>query len=99
MRRIGLALVLLLCLGAAPSESPSSRLTPARRAQLLHHWAVEAIDQGTPESRALAVRHLAAAIALEPQNSDHSLLLGRLLAIGEYDRAARACFPPTLTVH
>ena len=98
MRRIGLALVLLLCLGAAPSESPSSRLTPARRAQLLHRWAVEAIDQGTPESRALAVRHLAAAIALEPENSDHWLLLGRVRVIGEYDRASRDCFRRALTL-
>src|SRR5690242_2238827 len=92
MRRAGLALVLLVCLGAVASESPSQRLTPARRAQMLHRWAIEALDEGTPDGRALAVRHLTSAIALEPENPDHWLLLGRVRMVGEYDQQSRACF-------
>src|SRR5213593_1630361 len=92
MRRIGLALVLLVTLRSASRQETSPTLPPATRAQMLHRWAVEAIEESTLQGRQRALREILAAIDLEPLDAEHWLLLGHLRVLGEFDRASRDCF-------
>jgi hypothetical protein len=51
-----------------------------------------ALGESSVEARQRAVRDIQVAIALEPANHEHWLVLGKLRVMGEYDSEARACF-------
>lgn len=86
------AFVVACLLGAAPRRNSSPRLSNTQRAALHHRWAVEGLTDLTVDGRDRAVREIREALALEPDNSDHWLVLGQLRVLGEYDGEARACF-------
>ncbi len=93
------AAVLLLVLAdrapAAPRDTLAT-LAPRAKAALLHRWAEERLGDRSVESRQRALRDLEDAIALDPLDGEHWLLLGRFQVLGEYDVAARASFARAL---
>jgi cytochrome c-type biogenesis protein CcmH/NrfG len=91
-RHLALASILLACVSAAPRSAPLARPAPAQQARLHHRWAEESLAENGVEARLRGVRHIREAIALEPGNAEHWLVLGRLRALGEYDSEARSCF-------
>jgi hypothetical protein len=91
--RILVAPFVVACLlGAAPHRDPTPRLSNTQRAALYHRWAVEGLTDPTVEGRERAVRNIREALGLEPNDSDHWLVLGQLRVVGEYDGESRACF-------
>src|SRR5689334_25335569 len=83
-----IAAVLLAC-AAGPSVEKRSA-----RARILDRWALEILDRADAkvEDRQRGLRAMDEAVALEPDQSKHWFLLGRLREQGRQDASARTAY-------